>query len=367
MIPKYLKFLSNRTKSINEVRLSKMVYFRNEDISSKFTTSIEIEMETKDMVGTDSDYDEKDIPNIVSLIRNSTIKDIGRMDITIDGELSEFLDNIFFEIENDYDDYDYILDDILSEKKYKKNKIKSDILSIIRPMVINYFFSENFSYLRKKIRSKLPNFYKKWKSDLKFELDNTLKRGIELSNSTYLKGINELIDLINSFYDDFETQNYWLFNKRTGIHINIGSVDKALFNPIKGILFLGDTGKNPFVFNNMDWRKKSAFCGSLKSSISESSKKESLKLLESGDISGSELVLNSELQSILIRDGYKNFGVNLRNLNKNYVEFRYPGGKIERSVLIEKILYFSYIYHLMTNQDFDKKEYHKKLYKFLSS
>ena len=80
-----------------------------------------------------------------------------------------------------------------------------------------------------------------------------------------------------------------------------------------------------------------------------------------------ESIINNHLITILHKDGYKNFGVNLLPIKSNkYVEFRYPGGKIKKNDLIEKLLYFTYIVHLMTNKEYDKKEYHKKLFKFLS-
>jgi hypothetical protein len=55
-------------------------------------------------------------------------------------------------------------------------------------------------------------------------------------------------------------------------------------------------------------------------------------------------MINGKLISLLVEEGYKNFGINLLNINKNYIEFRYPGGNIGREVLIDKLMYFSYIY-----------------------
>lgn len=359
------------SSSILESNKSKIFRFKNPNISKNFTCSIEIEMETRDTKGNDEDYDENEIENIISIIRNSTIKELYRVDgFEINDELESFIEDILYEIENDYDDYEYIVDKVLKESLYKNDKIKKKIIGIVRPMVLNYFFSDNLSYLSSKLKKNLPNFWKKWGSKLKIEMDNTLKRGIEISNSSYLNDINDLISLINDFYHDFNNQKYWIFNSRTGIHLNIGpSNTKGKFNPIKGLLFLNDQGKSPFVFTNMEWRKKSKFCGSLISEISSDRKKikKCSNLLSSGKISECEKILNDSLIKSLREKGYKNYGVNLLPIEtNNYVEFRYPGGKIDSEILIEKLLYFTYILHLMTNEEYDRKDYLKKLFKILN-
>ena len=235
-------------------------------------------------------------------------------------------------------------------------------------MVINYFFKENFNYLVNKFKNSFPIFYKKWSKELKFELDNTLDRGIEFSNLSYFSGINNLISLINDFYEEYEKNKKWKFKDTTGIHINIGSKNKSEINPIKGILFLDDSGEDPFVFKNMNWRRNNKYCGSLKLFLKEDTSiiKKSKKLLDSGNVKECERVLNDKIKSILINEGYKNFGLNLLNLDKNYVEFRYPGGEVSKDVLIDKLLYFTYVYFMMIDPEYDKKEYQKKLYKFLN-
>jgi len=74
------------------------------------------------------------------------------------------------------------------------------------------------------------------------------------------------------------------------------------------------------------------------------------------------------LNSFLIKansDFYiKEFGVKLVELENSpgYVEFRYVGGKVDRKLFIDKILFFCYVVYLMTNDDYKKEQYHKKLY-----
>lgn len=354
---------------IIEINRSKINLFRNTSISNMLTTSIEIELESNRLGDSDLEYESGEVSEIIDLINKSLIKEINRSNwVELDKPTLKFIEDILYEIEQDYDDDDYVLDNILSEKRYKKDKIRLFIIQILRPMVINYFFKENFTFLKNKFKSSFPKFHKKWSNELKFELDNTLDRGIEISNSSYFIGIEKIVDLINDFYDEYELNKKWKFKKTTGIHINIGSVEKSTFNPLKGILFLDDLGDDPFVFKNMNWRKNNKYCGSIREELKKdnSTMSKALHLLESGKIMECESLLNSKMKDILISNGYKNFGLNLLNLDKNYIEFRYPGGDISREVLIDKLLYFSYVYYMMVNPSLDRKEYQKKLYKFLS-
>jgi hypothetical protein len=362
MIFNFLEFL-------NEVKKQKLEFFKNEDISNKFTCSIEIELETEDASEQIDDYSEDFIDGIIEKIKNSVIKELLRIDnFEFSDLISDFIDNILQEVKYEYDDYDYLFDKLLNDNKYKEKNYNKLIINLIRPQVLTYFFSDNYEYLENMIKDHLPNFYKKYSLDLKFELDNTLDKGIEISNKKYFNSINELIDLVNSFYEDFNNQEYWKFTDKTGIHINIGTKDKKEFNYIKGLLFLNDSGDNPFVFRNMMWRKNSEFCGSL---LNELSKKEDIlkKALNNiNNINQTETIINSELEFILKDIGYKKFGVNLTPIKRfNYVEFRYPGGDIDKNTLIDKILYFTYIIYLMTEKDEDVREYHKKLFKFLNN
>lgn len=365
----YAVYINNYIDFINEIKKSKLSIFKDPSIGNKFTTSIEVELESYKLGDSTSEYSASQVSKIINLIRNSVKKEIGRIDwMELDESINRFIEDILNEIKNDYDDDDYILDDVLSEDNYRGDKERLLIIQIIRPMVINYFFNENFVYLVKKFKDSFPRFYKKWSKYLKFEIDNTLDRGIEFSNSTFFNGVETLIDLIDDFYDEYELNKKWKFNKKTGIHINIGSVDKEDFNPIKGVLFLDDVGENPFVFKNMSWRHNNKYCGSLKGELEKDKDLISncRNLFQSGKIKECEKILNDKLKSILMVSGYKNFGLNLLNLNKNYVEFRYAGGNINKEILIDKILYFMYVYYMMINKNLDKKEYYKKIYKFLN-
>lgn len=185
----------------------------------------------------------------------------------------------------------------------------------------------------------------------------------------YFNNIDTLIHFINDFFIDFNSQNYWIFNKKTGIHFNIGLKEKSEINIIKGILFLDDMGDSPFIYKNMEWRKKSEFTKSIKEELTKSKDvlKKSFLSMKKNNISDCENILNKEMIRILNDNGYKKYGVNLLNIEKsNYIEFRYTGGKISEEILLDKILYFCYIFYLMIDNNLDKKSYIKKLYSFLS-
>lgn len=360
MIYRFLEF-------INEVKTGKLNLFRRKEISDLFTSSIEIELETTDFNDSEVDYTEEYVEEIILKIKNSVIKQLLRIDdFQMNDEIKNFIEMICHEIRYEWEDYEYLVDEILDEDSYAEN-VKL-IVELIKPQVLSYFYSDDFKYLETQFKNNFEFFYEKYKNILKFEIDNTLERGIELSNLTYFNSIDELINFIEDFYKHYESQNYWKFTERTGIHINIGIKEIKDYNIIKGLLFLNDTGEEPFVFKNMEWRQNSKFCGSL---IWELFKDQSIllkcqKLLKDQKIIDVEEILNKKLFEILKEKGYKNFGVNLVPLkNFNYIEFRYAGGDIKMNDLIDKLLYFTYITYLMTNSDFDRELYLKKLYKFL--
>jgi hypothetical protein len=251
----------------------------------------------------------------------------------------------------------------------------------------------------------LPNFSKKWANTFKYELeaDPDKQRILEFSSKTYLKGLNECFEQLNDFYNEFENQKFWLMNERTALHVNVGVKDKKLrWNPIKGLLLMADMNREkrtPFVFTNIMWRLSNRFTQSLLDGIKRNLTGEIEKDYETEDI-----VLNHNLsfrhkeklqqhqeylkQNIekldlhnikqtedflnrfLIKansDFYiKEFGIKLVELETlpGYVEFRYVGGNVGRELFLDKILYFCYIVYLMTNDDYKKQQYYKRLYKY---
>jgi len=141
------------------------------------TYSIEIEMETKDKNGSEDEYHESDIPSIISLIRNSTFKEISRVSSEIDHDTLLFIDMVFHEIENDYDDYDYIFED---DKEVNFSEMTPTELTYLYHIISTYKVkglrdeSHHFVNVLRRIgdMSKIIKYYDTYKEDLTSKLTN---------------------------------------------------------------------------------------------------------------------------------------------------------------------------------------------------
>lgn len=367
MLNKINKMIYQYYNFINEVNSNKLQKFKDPKISNLFTTSIEIEIETDEIEEGDYiDYTKKELSNIISLIKNKSISEISKEGYSLNENDMEFMDILLSEVSNAYDDEDY-LNTLLNPKKYKKESRKL-IVTHIKDQSLLYFSEYNFTSFTKSFKSSFPNFIRNWGTKFKFEFDNSLYKGIELSNLKYFDSISTLINCIYDFYSDYKNQSIWKFTKKTGIHINLGIKNNPDYNLIKGLLFLDDMGESPFVFKQMEWRQNSEYTKSIKEKLPNSKRfPKSIIELKKGNIKECENILNNEIIEITKKIGYKKFGINFLSLeSKNYIEFRYPGGEIDEEVLVDKIYYFSYIIYIMVNPDVDKQEYQKKLYKFLN-
>ena len=160
-------------------------------------------------------------------------------------------------------------------------------------------------------------------------------------------------------------------SERTGIHINIGVNYKANWNILKGFLMISDEGEQSFTFKDMEWRQKSlytqTFLPKLKKDIS-SDRERVMKHSQFQDLKKMEEFFGKYILNRLEKHGYKNYGFNITRIkNLNYVEFRYPGGKVSKDVLIDKLYYFCYVVYLMTDEKYKRREYLKKVYKFIDN
>lgn len=352
---------------------SNIFEFNNSDkilidqIGDQFTISLEIELETID--------EEKPYKISKSRFKNIIIKSTSDFIKSNKQDLSLYsskVNNIIsdLDLDDDYDD-DYnqeVFDDYI---KISHNEFEKNLYKVIYSDYLTYWCSDNIDYLTKQVEINLPNFYKKWSNLLKFELDNTLKRGIEFSPKKYLNSIKDTIEYINDFYEDFSNQEYWYMSKSTGLHINIGLKVNKKWNILKGMLMISDEGIKSFIFKDMQWRLDSLYSKSflprLKKDI-ESNREKILKHSQFQDISKLENYFSEYILKRLEKHGYKNYGFNITRINDlNYVEFRYPGGNINKELLISKLYYFCYIVELMTNKSLKRKSYLNKLYKFISN
>lgn len=336
------------------------------DYDDYFTVAFEFEIETLDDSNKTLEFDQfddtmlddiySDVTRELSIRRNvekNIVKEL----------LYDFLDQIESDNANEN-----IIDEIFNPDNFTSDREKK-IVEFLKSVVIKSVLIEDYSYLKEMCYKWLPNFISKWEDKIDFVGDATLDRGIEIKPKTYLNSLSEAKEMINDFYSDMESQDYWKFTEKTGLHINIGTHKASEWNPVKGILILNDYTKDertPFVFKDMTWRMNSKYCGSIISSLNDRDK-EKIKNIDISDINLAEKKLNNIFTSIMKHFGLKSFGLNISRIKDNYVEFRYVGGDISKETLIDKLEYFAFIVYCMTNKDFKRKEYLKKLYKFINN
>jgi hypothetical protein len=301
-------------------------------------------------------------------------------------------------------------DDEVTDKKINKpwkTDIDDYIVTLILKNVDMFVYGQNMEHLIKSLKKYMPKFYKKWNDTFKYELESDMdkQRILEFSSKTYLKGLTECFEQLNDFYDEYEKQDFWKMDmSRTALHVNIGVKDKNIkWNPIKGLLLMGDMNRDkrpPFVFTDIMWRLTNRFTQSLLDGIRrnltgeiekdyktkdkvlqynlgfrhkdrldthKSYIQQNIDKLDLHNIKETENFINPFLIQANSDFYIKEFGVKLVELENSpgYVEFRYVGGKVDRKLFIDKILFFCYVVYLMTNDDYKKEQYHKKLYIYI--
>lgn len=363
---KYIKSFTNINEEINLRDISQI----SSEFDNYFTVSFEFEIETEDRSDIKlnfSDLDEEISEDVISMIF---------MDLNLRSRVERKLVKGLI-----YDVLDHVEGDVISveifnnilDDQLAKNEREKEIIRYVKSAILSFIGIEDLQHLKKMVKRKLPNFYRKYSRRLDYVGDATLDRGIEIKPKTYLKSISEGVEMLNDFFTELNSQDYWTLSERTGLHINIGTKDMSEWNPIKGLLLLNDFSKSektPFVFKDMTWRLNNNFCGSLLPSIfsmSENEKQDLLKNIDLNDVESCESILNDFLYEKVKIWGIKNFGFNISKLENNYVEFRYVGGVIDVSTVVEKLKYFAFVVYCMTDRDYKRKEYLKKLYKFVEN
>lgn len=350
-------------------------------ISDIFTISLEFELETDDTEGAGEETEDGRVPvnpnRYLEIAKKNALDYINVNHTTrhndtelYQGLVDEILDQLQLTGDDDDDDYNSeIIESYLDNEE--EGSFAHDLLQVLHADYLTYWSSDNIDYLSNKVEEHLPNFFKKWWKLLKFELDTTLKRGIEFSLLTYVDNIDKAVEMIEDFYNEFENQEYWYMSKRTGIHINIGVNYKADWNILKGFLMISDEGEQSYTFKDMEWRQKSAYAKSFLPQLKKDIASERDKVMKHSqfrDLKKLEKFFGDYILSQLEKHGYKNYGFNITRIKgMNYVEFRYPGGEISKDVLVDKLYYFCYVVYLMTNDRYKRKDYQKKMYKFISN
>lgn len=346
------------------------ISYISSELDDYFTISFEFEIETLDRKSVKLEFDDFD-EFAVDDCYFSIVKDMSISNRSDKKLVKDTLYNLLDHVEHSY--IDVSLFDQIFDSSTLNNERQKEIMFRLKAIVLATISKDDFLFLKRKAKKFLPNFCRKWGRKIEFVGDSTLERGIEIKPKKYVKSISESIELLNDFFSDFNNQDYWKFTERTGLHINIGTNKKVDYNPIKGLLLLNDftQGDNiPLVFKDMTWRMKNRFCGSLIPSLKNMSADDKIELknlIDLHNIVETEDILNSFLDAKIREWGFKNYGFNLTKIQENYVEFRYAGGEISKEVLIEKVKYFCFLVYCMTNNDFKRKEYLKKLYKFIDN
>jgi hypothetical protein len=358
--------------SFNEEVNPKDIFFIQSNFDEYFTISFEFELETDDSENYQYDFEEIDDDLLDDVFKDvkKELKLSKRKDTIF---LKNLLNSILDLVDTnklDYKLFNYTFDSLITTDE-NQNKIVEHTKLILLSQII----SNDFEYLTSMSKIHLKSFLDKWGNDIDFISDASLDRGIEIKPKTYIISISKGIEMIEDFYSTISNQSYWKFAPTTGLHINIGTInDNIEWNPLKGLLIMDDfsfdKSRVPLVFKDMTWRQNNKFCGSLLESIYKMSSKEKLILKNKfniNDIKKTENDINSFLTNKVKVDGLKNFGFNIIRIEQNYVEFRYVGGDISKETLIDKLKYFSFLVFCMTNKEYKRKEYLKKLYKFINS
>jgi len=355
-------------KSFEEIN-PRDIAFIESNLDSYFTIAFEFEIETEDTGGYEYDFSEIDeelIEDVFDEVRREL-----KLRTSKDKQfLRDLCDTLIEHLEDDNLNFETFIDVLSSEYVPDQKMITDHLKSVLLSQII----ANDFYYLKSKAEEYLPDFVNKWGEEIEFIQDVTLERGIEIKPKKYVIGISKSIEMIEDFYESLNKQQYWKLDTTTGLHINIGCTQDVNWNPIKGLLLMNDYSKNPeqvpLVFKDMTWRLGNKYCGSLFEAIFKmtSNQKEVIKkTIDFRNLDKTELELNKFLNRKIVEDGLKNFGFNITRLSNNYVEFRYAGGVLPKTVLVDKLKYFCFLVYCMTNTDFKRREYLNKLYKFASS
>ena len=250
----------------------------------------------------------------------------------------------------------------------------------------------DFVYAEDRVKEHLPNFYERYKDELKYEFDFTVtgSGNIEIIPKLYNFGLIAGLDMLELFFKDFEKQTYWSMNSSSSIHINLGVLerkftdleiskiknmdgDKAYkyllsfftsrkdYNILKGAMMIDDRSESPYVYKDIDPdRINSKFTNSIIKTLIKNKK------LNLDKLNGTEYLI-SELDKLIKKHGGKAFGFNFEYLNiKKYIEFRYIGGILSFDIMKEKLLYFCYIMRLMIEKEYQDSEYKSKYQEFIN-
>ena len=245
----------------------------------------------------------------------------------------------------------------------------------------------------------LPNFMAKYAGDIKLEDDASLAPDphVEFSMDypAYITGLEEALEYLETFFTDFENQDNFYMDNRTGLHTNVGILDEdddpiEDYDLMKAMLFLN----HEFATKGFESRRYSGWAGDIKKDAinhiatlvqnevaqevrpgiwrTTDDNKETtsvLKDLTERDFDAVKKALSNAVETSTRYTSPKQMGFNIKHLPyRKYVEFRYPGhDSLNFDIMRNATLYYAHIIKLSTDPQYKNDEYMKKLVGFVNN
>jgi len=245
----------------------------------------------------------------------------------------------------------------------------------------------------------LPNFMAKYASDIKLEEDASLAPDphVEFSMDypAYITGLEEALEYLETFFTDFENQDNFFMDNRTGLHTNVGILDEdddpiEDYDLMKAMLFLN----HEFATKGFESRRYSGWAGDIKKDAinhiatlvqnevaqevrpgiwkTTGDNKETtsvIKDLTERDFDAVKKALSNAVEASTRYTSPKQMGFNIKHLPyRKYVEFRYPGhDALNYEIMRNATLYYAHIIKLSTDPQYKNDEYMKKLVGFVNN
>jgi len=226
----------------------------------------------------------------------------------------------------------------------------------------------------------LPKFMTKYKPNLKFEKDGSLKCGIEFSwdNPPYMTGLRESVEYLEDFFEEFDKQSFFRFDKSTGLHTNIGYLDESgdpveNYNLFKALMFLNHEYATTGV--GFPGREDSRYSGDLKNpallaikqALGGRHHKELMDLFKKKDFDKLSKEFSRAVRTVASAKGAKRIGFNVAyTSSRRYIEFRFPGHVVNLESMKKALFYYAFIVKASADPEFKKKEYQSDLVGFIS-
>jgi hypothetical protein len=241
---------------------------------------------------------------------------------------------------------------------------------------------------RKMVTVAFPTFMQQYGSELHVKDDSTLSQGgVELAPKTYLHGLIAAETFLEVFFKDYEQQDIFTLNQKTGLHVNLGYTGgEANYNYLKGFFLLSETPKNgriPKAFQGWAERMGSLYTGSYARRFAAMFVKDLKKQIQLGTMppryDPTQLVTYEQrMNAVLIDSAYssgqgdanKAIGYNFQPQKSGeqtgkYIEFRFPGGNLRLDDLLEATYYYANLTLAGKDPAYRKTDYEHHLHRFL--